>query len=107
MTVYLTLILQNLTVCGLKLSSTSVTMDMSMRKQITQQMAATTSLRREPRGDVGGSMSMIPVIKPSTPTNWRQSRDGERRQKWVTATNKGTKLEWMAVLAPYAKIFAL
>lgn len=48
---------------------TSVTMDMSMRKQMTQQMAATTSRRREPRADLGGNMSMIPVIKPSTPTN--------------------------------------
>lgn len=52
-----------------KLHSTSVTMDMSMRKQMTQQMAATTSRRREPKADLGGSMSMIPVIKPSTPTN--------------------------------------
>lgn len=48
---------------------TSVTIDMSMRKQMRQQMAATTSRRREPRTDLGGSMSIIPVIKPSTPTN--------------------------------------
>lgn len=49
--------------------NTSVTMDMSMRKQMMQQMAATTSRRRDPKTDLGGSMSMIPVIKPSTPTN--------------------------------------
>lgn len=46
-------------------------MDMSMRKQMMQQMAATTSRRRDPKTDLGGSMSMIPVIKPSTPTNWK------------------------------------
>ena len=46
-------------------------MDMSMRKQIMQQMAATTSRRRDPETDLVGSMSMIAVIKPSTPTNWK------------------------------------
>lgn len=73
---------------------TSVTMDMSIRKQMTQQMAATTSRRR---ADLGGSMSMIPVIKPSTPTNWkrayRDSRENKRGKKGVSewARNRGTQ----------------
>lgn len=77
---------------------TSVTMDMSMRKQMTQQMAATTSRRREPRADLGGSMSMIPVIKPSTPTNWKKrvkrwqrewerGKVSERGQTFASSTN--------------------
>lgn len=66
-------------------------MDMSIRKQMTQQMAATTSRRREPKADLGGNMSMIPVIKPSTPTNWkREERENSDHKRGVErASHKG------------------
>ncbi|TNN36350.1 hypothetical protein EYF80_053481 [Liparis tanakae] len=48
---------------------TSVTMEMSIRKQVTQQTAATTSRRTAPGPSRGGSMSMRPVMRPSRPTN--------------------------------------
>lgn len=60
---------------------TSVTIDMSMRKQMMQQIAATTSRLMLLRADFGGNMSMIPVIKPSTPTNWTQKEEDMKPQR--------------------------
>lgn len=57
-------------------------MDMSIKKQMTQQMAATTSRRKELRADLGGNMSMIPVIKPSTPTNWTKNNNLIKNIYW-------------------------
>lgn len=62
-----------------------------------QQMAATTSRRREPKADLGGNMSMIPVIKPSTPTNWkreeRENSDHEREVERASPKGEESKSE--------------
>lgn len=72
-------------------------MDMSMRKQMTQQMAATTSRRTEPKADLGGNMSMIPVIKLSTPTNWKreegENSDHEREAERASHKGEASKSE--------------
>lgn len=60
------------------LRRTSVTMERSIVKQVKQHIATTTSRRREPMNVFGGSMSIIPVIKPSTPTNWERKRDNRK-----------------------------
>lgn len=61
-----------------------------MKKQITQQMAATTSRRKEAKADLGGSMSMTPVIRPSTPTNLKAK---VKRHKIVTLKHLSCKFK--------------